>query len=122
MKKILLCIFCAVNTCAWAELPKQNSSCKIVDQKYKFAYLVVLGSLCSKDENSIYDKSLNTLFLKNQKKCKLSREQIDPTDEKVMNAYDGLLSLTIEQQRIRCRASAKTIKTYFSYGDNGDTC
>lgn len=113
MKKIILSICCAVNTCAWAELPKQNSSCKIVDQRDKFAYLVALGSLCSKEEDSTYDKSLNALFLKNQKKCRLSREQIDPTDEQVMNAYDGLLSLTIEQQRIRCRASEKTIKTYF---------
>lgn len=113
MKIVILFICCAVSTSSWSKFPKLSSSCKIVDQRYKFAYLVALGSLCSKEEGSSYDKSLNALFLKNQKKCKLSREQIDPTDEQVMNAYDGLLSLPIEQQRIRCKVSEKTIKTYF---------
>jgi hypothetical protein len=119
MKNIILIIsilLCSIGS--WAELPKSKSfeqkpSCKIYDQQLKFAELVALSSLCDKDENSSYGISLDALFLKNQKKCKFSREQIDPTDEQVMNAYDELLALPIEQQKIRCRTADKQIKAYF---------
>jgi len=112
MKKFLL-LSLLISGGTWAELPKSKSSCQIQAQQLKFARLVALSSLCDKDENSTYGKSLSALFLKNQNKCKVSREQIDPTDEQVMNAYDELIGLPIEQQKIRCRTADKQIKVHF---------
>ena len=74
---------------------------------------MLLAVFVIKMKIQLTEKSLSALFLKNQKKCKVSREQIDPTDEQVMNAYDELIGLPIDQQKIRCRTADKQIKAHF---------
>lgn len=82
MKKLILLTF-LISSGAWAELPQPKSSCQIPDLQARYARLFAAGSFCGKSENSTYAKNLNTLYLRDQDKCKVSGEEIDPSENQV---------------------------------------
>jgi len=96
---------------AWADLPKPKLSCNTLDLQSRYARLFAAGSFCGKDENSTYAQKLNTLFLLDQNKCKVSSEQIDPSDEQVDSAFQEIESLPGIEQKSLCSSIDKQIKS-----------
>ena len=110
MKKLLLlAIF--IGSGAWANLPKPKQSCNILDLQARYARLYAAGSFCGKDENSEYANNLNILYLRDQKRCNVSSEQIDPNDKQIDSAYSELNNLQKNEQKFLCSSIDTQIKS-----------
>lgn len=101
MKKLLLLPLLFVGFEVWA-LPQPKDSCQITDLQARYARLYAAGSTCGKDENSSYAKKVSMLFMKDQAKCRVTAEQINPTDEQVDQAFNELDQLTKHQIENMC--------------------
>ncbi|ARG37153.1 MULTISPECIES: hypothetical protein [Acinetobacter calcoaceticus/baumannii complex] len=110
MKKLILLTF-LISSGAWAELPQPKSSCQIPDLQARYARLFAAGSFCGKSENSTYAKNLNTLYLRDQDKCKVSGEEIDPSENQVNQAFLEIENLPERTKKDLCASIDSQIKS-----------
>ncbi|MDE9411919.1 MULTISPECIES: hypothetical protein [Acinetobacter calcoaceticus/baumannii complex] len=110
MKKLILLTF-LISSGAWAELPQPKSSCQIPDLQARYARLFAAGSFCGKSENSTYAKNLNTLYLRDQDKCKVSGEEIDPSENQVNQAFVEIENLPERTKKDLCASIDSQIKS-----------
>ncbi|MDC5350432.1 hypothetical protein NRA49_06720 [Acinetobacter baumannii] len=110
MKKLILLTF-LISSGAWAELPQPKSSCQIPDLQARYARLFAAGSFCGKSENSTYAKNLNTLYLRDQDKCKVSGEEIDPSENQVNQAFLEIENLPERAKKDLCASIDSQIKS-----------
>lgn len=108
MKKILL-LSILISGGAWA-LPAPKDSCQISDLQTRYARLYAAGSTCGKDENSTYASKLNQLFQLDQENCKVTANQIDPTDKQVDQAFNEIDQMTYLQVKDLCASLDKQIQ------------
>ncbi|KAF1020629.1 MAG: hypothetical protein GAK29_03596 [Acinetobacter bereziniae] len=108
MKKLLL-LTLLFSGGAWA-LPAPKNSCQINDLQARYARLYAAGSTCGKDENSNYAQKLSQLFQNDQETCRVSGDQIDPTDEQVDQAFKELDQLPHIQLKELCENIDKQVQ------------
>ncbi|OEY95981.1 hypothetical protein BJD20_12795 [Acinetobacter proteolyticus] len=108
-KLLLLTITSMLSAGVWA-LPAPKDSCQISDLQTRYARLYAAGSTCGKDENSPYANKLSQLFQSDQENCKVSANQIDPTDKQVDQAFNELDQMTHAQIKELCASLDKQIQ------------
>jgi len=109
MKKLLLLPLLLVGSSVWA-LPQPKKSCQVEDLQARYARLYAAGSTCGKDENSIYAKKLSQLFQADQTRCRVTGEQINPTDDQIDQAFNELDQLPSPQIKQLCSTLDDQIK------------
>ncbi|WP_407488451.1 hypothetical protein [Acinetobacter baumannii] len=110
MKKLIL-LTLLISSGAWAELPQPKSSCQIPDLQARYARLFAAGSFCGKSENSTYAKNLNTLYMRDQDKCKVSGEEIDPSENQVNQAFLEIENLPERTKKDLCASIDSQIRS-----------
>lgn len=93
MKKLLLlAIASTLSFGVWA-LPNPKNSCQAEDLQARYARLFAAGNTCGKNENSSYAIKVSDLFIKDQERCKISFEEIDPNEDQINEAFEEIEQL-----------------------------